>query len=168
MLVGGMGGSARPSFPMNLIGRYQSHLRRCFESWRETIDHAPLHLSLHGIKIHIRDLVLKCIIGINPEERVKRQEVNINITIYADLAQAARSDCMAHTVDYKAIKKQVVALVETSSFFLVERLASGIADVCLAHRRVRAVRVCVEKPGALRYARTVGIELLRRRRVTRR
>ena len=114
-------------------------------------------------RIHIRDLKLRCIIGINPEERRKKQDVDINITLHADLRDAAESDSMADTVDYKAIKAKVVAEVEDSSFFLLERLADRIAQICLSDPRVMTARVLIEKPGALRFARTVGVEIVRDR-----
>ena len=111
--------------------------------------------------IHIRDLALRCIIGINDDERVNRQDVVINITLWADLRQACRSDDIHDTVDYKAVKQSVLRLVENSSFLLVEKLAQQIADTCLEAPRVERVRIQVEKPGALRFTRTVGIDIVR-------
>ena len=112
-------------------------------------------------EIHIRDLLLRCIIGIYDEERHEKQDVNINISMFADLRKAGQTDDIADTVDYKTIKKDVISMVEDSSFFLVERLAESIADVCLEDERVQRVRVCVAKPGALRFARTVEIAIER-------
>jgi dihydroneopterin aldolase/D-erythro-7,8-dihydroneopterin triphosphate epimerase len=112
-------------------------------------------------RIHIRDLTARCIVGINPDERVSKQDVVINLTLHADLRKAGRTDDIADTVDYKAVKQKVLALVEGSSFMLVERLAEAIAEVCLAQAGVRRVRVLVEKPAALRFARTVGVEIVR-------
>jgi len=114
-------------------------------------------------QIHIRDLALRCIIGVYDEERRDKQDVDINITLYADLRAAGKSDDIADTVDYKAIKKRVVAMVEQSSFLLVERLAERVAEICLGDERVEQVRVSVEKPAALRFARTVGVEIVRGR-----
>ena len=112
-------------------------------------------------RIHIRDLLLRCIIGLYDWEREKKQDVLINITLYADLGTACRTDRIEDTVDYKAIKKRVVEMVESSSYMLVERLAQEIADICLEHPRVQRVKVLVDKTGALRYARSVGIEIIR-------
>ncbi len=117
----------------------------------------------HLDRIHIRDLRLRCIIGINPEERDKKQDVEINITLWADLRQAARTDRIEDTVDYKALKLKLVELIEGSSDFLIERLAQRVADICLADAKVRRVRVLIEKPAALRFARTVGVEIERER-----
>lgn len=121
--------------------------------------------SLSGLdRLFITDLSVRCIIGINPDERTHRQDVIINLELYADLRRSARSDSIGDTVNYKTIKDEVIAMVESSSFFLVERLAEGIADICLRSPLVVAAKVRVEKPGALRFARSVGIEILRERR----
>jgi len=114
-------------------------------------------------RIHIRDLALRCIVGVYPEERREKQDVTIHLTLHADLRRACQSDRLEDTVDYKTLKKQVVALVEGSRFMLVERLAESIAGVCLRNRRIRRVDVRVEKPSALRFARTVDVELSRGR-----
>jgi len=114
-------------------------------------------------EIHIRDVLLRCILGVYEWERENEQDVLINITLYADLRTAGRTDRLEDTVDYKAIKKKVVAMVESSSYTLVERLAERVAEICLEHPRVQRVRVAVDKPGALRFARSVAIEILRER-----
>jgi D-erythro-7,8-dihydroneopterin triphosphate epimerase len=114
-------------------------------------------------KIYITDLLLRCIIGLNDSERTHKQDVLINIILYADLSLPCITDRIEDSIDYKQIKKQVIALVETSSFYLVERLADSIAQICLAHPFVKAVCARVDKPGALRYAKSVGIEIFRMR-----
>jgi FolB domain-containing protein len=115
-------------------------------------------------KLHIRDLMLRCIIGLNDWEREKKQDVLINITLYADLTTACQSDRIEDTVDYKAIKQKVVDMVESSSYMLVERLAQEIADICLENPKVQRVKVMIDKTGALRFARSVGVEIMRERR----
>ena len=112
-------------------------------------------------KIHIRDLLIRCIVGIFDWEREKKQDVLINITLYADLKTACQTDRIEDTVDYKAIKQKVVNMVESSSYMLVERLAERVAEICLENPQVQQVRVLVDKTGALRYARSVGIEIVR-------
>lgn len=112
-------------------------------------------------QIHIRELGFRCIIGINEEERREKQDVGVNITLSADLHRACRSDRIEDTIDYKALKKEILAMGEQSQFNLIEALAQRIADLCLANNRVRRVRVCVEKPAALRFAKTVAVEIVR-------
>ena len=114
-------------------------------------------------KIFIRDLACRCIVGINPDERKNKQDVIINIILYADLRAAGESDRIEDTVDYKRVKKDVIRLVEDSSFYLLEHLASRVADVCLASPRVDRVQVEVDKPGALRFARSVAVSVMRDR-----
>jgi len=114
-------------------------------------------------RIYIRDLGVRCILGIYPDERRNKQDVLINIALHADLSQACTSDCIEDTVDYKAIKQRVLAMVETSEHFLVERLAQRVADLCLEDPRVERAEVTVDKPGALRFARSVGVHVVRER-----
>lgn len=112
-------------------------------------------------QIHIRDLTVRCIVGVNPDERNNKQDINIHITLYTDLRQAGSSDDLKDTVDYKAVKQNVYQAVEASSDLLIERLAERIAHICLFYEKVEAVRVVLEKPGALRFAKTVAVEIYR-------
>lgn len=114
-------------------------------------------------RITIRELAARCIIGIKDWERKKPQEISISVTLHADLAEACRSDDIGDTVDYKQLKQQILAFVEDSRFFLIERLAAGVAELCLAQPRVERVDVVVDKLGALRFARSVAVALTRER-----
>ena len=116
-------------------------------------------------KIIIRDLSLRTIIGTFPEERREKQDVIFNLELYTDLSRAGRSDALEDTVDYKSLKKQLIAMVEAAQFLLLERLAEAAAELCLTDARIRAVRITVDKPGALRFARSAAVEIFRRRRV---
>ncbi len=112
-------------------------------------------------KIHIRDLSLRCIIGIFDNERLEKQDVIINVTLHCDLSQACNSDDFNDTVDYKTVKKKIMKMVEESNFLLIEALAGAVADICLEFEKVKQVDVTVEKPGALRFVRTVDVEISR-------
>ncbi len=114
-------------------------------------------------RIEIRDLLLRGILGINPEEREKAQDILINLTLFADLRPAGRSDDIADTPNYRTITKRIIEHVERVGRYTVEALAADIAELCLADPRVERVQVRVEKPGALRFARSVGVEIQRRR-----
>ncbi len=111
--------------------------------------------------IHIKDMPLRCVIGIYDEERLKKQDVIVNITMYADLARAAASDDIADTIDYKTIEERISSMVKKSQFHLVERLAAEVAQICLGNRAVQKVDVRIDKPGALSFARSVAVEITR-------
>lgn len=113
--------------------------------------------------IEIKDLLLRTIVGVNAEERVNRQDVLINLALFVDTRSAGESDAIEQTVDYKRITKRVIETVERSQFYLVEKLAAEIAALCLEDPRVLRVRVSVEKPGAVRFARSVGVTIERSR-----
>ena len=114
-------------------------------------------------RIVISDLVARCIIGVDPEERREKQDVIINVVLSADLSNAGKSDRFEDAIDYRAVKKRIVKMVEASQYYLVEALAERVAAICLEHPAVEQVEVAVEKPFALRFARSVGVEITRGR-----
>ncbi len=114
-------------------------------------------------KIYIRDLRLRTIIGIFPEERREKQDLIFNIELSCDLSKAGRTDDLDDTVDYKSLKKEIISLVEKSSYKLIESLAEAIADCCLKPQKVEGVKVTLDKPGALRFTRSVAVEIERNR-----
>lgn len=120
-------------------------------------------IPVHNDKIYIRGLALRCIIGINHDERIEKQDVIINIVLYTDTRKAGQSDNLEDSVDYKMVKKAVLSLVEESTFLLIEKLAEEVAKVCLVDSKVQKVNVTVDKPGVLRYTRSVAVEIVRTR-----
>jgi FolB domain-containing protein len=112
-------------------------------------------------RIRIHDLAVRCIVGIRDWERTTRQGVLINVTLYADLSEACRTDEIIKTIDYKLVKDRIIKAVEDSEFQLVEGLAQEVAGICLSEPRVERVDVTVDKPGALRFARSVAVEITR-------
>ncbi len=112
-------------------------------------------------QVFITDLVARGIIGINDWEREKPQEILINIILFADLSQAGESDAIEDCVNYRTVAKKVLAHAESAKRFTVEALAADLAKICLEMPSVHKVRVRVEKPGASRFARSVGVEIER-------
>lgn len=107
--------------------------------------------------------MLRCILGLSAEERREKQDVLINLILWTDLGPAAASDSIENTVDYSALKKWIIALGEGSQYHLAETLADRIATLCLEQSAVQQVQVTVEKPTALRFAHSVGVEIIRGR-----
>jgi D-erythro-7,8-dihydroneopterin triphosphate epimerase len=115
-------------------------------------------------KVLIRDLLVRGIIGINPEERKNRQDVLVNIVMEADTRSAAASDNIDDAVNYRSVAKAVITHVENGQPRLVERLAQELSDVCFTTApNIEAVEVTVEKPGAVRFASSVGVKIYRTR-----
>ncbi len=115
-------------------------------------------------KIIIRDLSVRCIIGINEEERSIKQDVVINVVMHADLSVPGRTDSFGDALDYRAVKKRIYDMASASSYKLIEALAEKTADLCLEDKGVESVCVTIDKPGALRFARSVAVEITRNRR----
>lgn len=115
-------------------------------------------------KISIRELMARCRVGVTVAERRKAQDILVTVTLEADLRRACRSDRLADSVDYKAIKLDILADLEKKPFNLIERVAQRVADIAMRDQRVERVTVVVQKPGALRHARCSEVEIVRERR----
>lgn len=112
-------------------------------------------------KVIIKDLLIRGIIGINDWERKNPQDILINIEITADLSKAGKSDNVEDSVNYRTVSKKIIAHTETVGRLTVEALAADIAKLCLAEPGALQAKVRVEKPGAVRFARSVGVEIER-------
>ncbi len=112
-------------------------------------------------RIIIKELLVRCVLGVDDEERRELQDVLITVTLHADLRKAGQSDRLEDAIDYRAIKKEVLAAAEGSRHRLIETLAERIATLCLAHAGVLRADVLVEKPGSLRFARSAAVEISR-------
>lgn len=114
-------------------------------------------------QVFITDLIARGIIGINDWEREKRQEIRFNITMFGDFRKAGESDDIRDCINYSTVAKKVLSLAETVQRFTVEALAADVARLCLEEAGVQKVRVRVEKPGAVRFSSSVGVEIERER-----
>lgn len=112
-------------------------------------------IFLHGLKID-------CVIGIWDWERKIRQSVIVDLDMGFDIRRAAKSDSIDDTLNYKAVAKRLQNFVGTSQFQLVETMAERIAAILLAEFQLDWVRVRINKHGAVRGARDVGVIIERR------
>jgi len=112
--------------------------------------------------IEIDELRLRCVLGISREERRDRQEVVIGLRIGTDARPAEVIDCVDAVWNYRTATKAVIAHVECSAYLTVEKLASEIARILVVDHAAPWVQVRVHKPGALRFAGSVGVVIYRR------
>ncbi len=114
-------------------------------------------------KIFIQELKIPCLIGIFDWERKKKQIVSINIEFPSSILKAAKTDNIKDAVDYKKIAKRTIEFVSQSKFYLIEALIERLAALLLKEFELSEVTLQIEKPGAIRGAKTVGIKITRRR-----
>ena len=112
-------------------------------------------------KIFIEDLMVRGIIGISEKERSRPQDIVINATLYTDISKGSISDDIEDCVNYRTVAKTIIAHIQKVSRFTVEALAADIADICLKTYNVQKVKIKVEKPGAVRFSKSVGVEITR-------
>jgi len=111
--------------------------------------------------IEIDNLRLRCIIGFSPHERKDRQDVVISLRIGTDAHKAGQTDNPDDTFNYRTVTKAIIQHVEGSAYYLVEKLATEIARICVVDHRALYVQVRVHKPGALRFSDSVGVVIER-------
>ena len=111
--------------------------------------------------VFIRDLQIETVIGIYDWERKVRQIISLDIDMASDIRKAAGSDNIEDTLSYKTVAKRVIAFVEQSKFELVEALAEKICEIILEEFEVPWVRLTLNKPGAVRGSKSVGVMIER-------
>jgi D-erythro-7,8-dihydroneopterin triphosphate epimerase len=109
--------------------------------------------------IRIKNLLVRTIIGFNPEERVNRQDVIINLEITVDVSRAISTDHPEEIFNYKAITKEVIAFVSESKFNLLEKLTHEVLQLVMQDERVIWAKIEIDKPHALRFSESVSVEL---------
>ena len=112
-------------------------------------------------KIFINDLQVETVIGIFDWEREIKQTISINLEMEFDISKAAKSDDINDSLDNKKVRKRIISLCEKADSYLVENLIEKIAQVVLKEFPVSKVTVSLEKPGALRGSKSVGIKITR-------
>jgi dihydroneopterin aldolase len=115
-------------------------------------------------RIFLRDLRTEAIIGIFDWERKVKQTLSLDLEMPADIRRAARTDRIEDTLNYKAVAKRVLAFVEASEYQLVETLAEQVARTCLREFDLDWIKVTLNKPGAIRGSRDVGVMIERTRK----
>jgi FolB domain-containing protein len=116
-------------------------------------------------KIIIKNILARGIIGIHDWEREKSQDILINIDLFTAIRNADTHDDISECIDYSKVTKKVMNLAENAKRFTLEALAEDIAQLCLEDPRVLKTTVRVEKPGAVRFSQSVGVEIDRIRNI---
>lgn len=119
--------------------------------------------SVQNDRIFLRGLTTECIIGFIDWERQVPQKVVIDLEMPCDCARAAERDEVADTCDYKLVAKRILTYVEASEFRLLETLAHRLALTLIEEFALAWVRISINKPGAIRHSRDVGVSIERRR-----
>ena len=114
-------------------------------------------------RVFIENLTVETVIGIFDWEREIRQTVSIDLEMDYDISQAAASDSIEDTLNYKAVAKRLIRFVEKSEFKLVEALAEHCAQIVLNEFPVERLKLKLSKPGAVRGSSAVGVMIERSR-----
>ena len=115
--------------------------------------------------IRIKDLSLRTFIGFKPHEKKYKQDILVNIEIEVDSRKSEKSDSFKERdfFDYRNLSKSLIQLIEESKYDLLEALVKRVLDEIMLNNLVKRAKVEIEKPNALRYSRSVSIEISQER-----
>ncbi len=111
--------------------------------------------------IHIEQLKINCIVGVNEWERKVRRHIIVDLTLETNAAKAAKKDNIEDAIDYITVSERVTRFVQASSYLLIETLAEKIANVVLGEFPISRIRLKLSKPGAISNAKSVSVSIER-------
>ena len=114
-------------------------------------------------KVFIKDLMVRGVIGISERERAQPQDIVINVSLFTENTKGGKTDNIEDCVNYRTVAKTIIKHIQETARFTVEALAEDIASICLETKSVSKALVRVEKPGAVRFSRSVGVEIERQK-----
>ncbi|MCE5272379.1 dihydroneopterin aldolase [bacterium] len=115
------------------------------------------------VSLKIKNLRLRCVIGLNDWEREKKQDVVLNVELKYEAGAALAGDVVEEAVDYKKVSKRIITAVEATSYRMLESLAAAVLELVMQEPRVTEATVEVDKPHSLRFADSVSASLSARR-----
>ncbi|WP_415893418.1 dihydroneopterin aldolase [Neptuniibacter sp. PT8_73] len=107
--------------------------------------------------VYIRELEVETIIGIYDWEREIRQRINLDLDMGTDIRQAANTEDVDNTLNYKTVSDRLIEFIEQSEFQLVETMAEQIAEIVMTEFGVKWLCLRLGKPGAVPQAKDVGV-----------
>ncbi len=112
-------------------------------------------------QVIIKDLLCRGVIGITDQDRAQPQDILVNVVLFTDTQRAAQTDSIDDCVNYRTVAKKILAFIDQARRHTVEALANDLVQICLSEPGVQKVRLRVEKPGAVRFSKSVGVEIER-------
>jgi dihydroneopterin aldolase len=102
------------------------------------MEHFKDSIFIEGLKVQGKH-------GVMEQERKVEQEFEIDVRMEVDTKVAAQSDKLAHALDYAPVKERIVEIIQTNSFYLIERLVDTIAAEILKDKRISKVELTIRK-----------------------
>ena len=109
-------------------------------------------------KIIVKDLILLLSVGIHQFEKLKRQKVKFNIEITTD--PNLKSDIKS-IVNYESVINDIKKLTKKSHFELLESLSESIFDRIFRNKKIKKIKLKIEKLEIIKETTSVGIEVIK-------
>ena len=114
-------------------------------------------------KVLITDLTLLMSIGIHKFEKIKKQEVKLNININISPSLFPDENKLNSIVNYETIIKNITKIAKKKHFELLETLAEDIFAELFKDRNINKIILKIEKTEIIKNTSSVGIEITKKR-----
>ena len=113
--------------------------------------------------VFIKDFVVQEIIGIHEHEKLKKQKIKFNIVLDVNQSTIPNEQDIKSIVDYEKITIELESLTKNKKYNFLESLAEDSFKEIFKDERINSVKIKIEKPDAIKNAKSVGVEVFKSR-----
>ena len=114
--------------------------------------------------VFIKNFIIKEIIGIHEHEKIKKQKIKFNIVLDVNQSSVPDEKNIKSIVDYEKITNKLENLTRSKKYNFLESLAEDSFKEIFADERIKSVTIKIEKPEAIKNAKSVGVEVFKTRK----
>jgi len=114
--------------------------------------------------VFIKDFIIEEIIGIHKHEKIKKQKIKFNIVLDINQSSIPDEKDIKSIVDYEKITKKIENLTKSKKYNFLESLAEDSFKEIFEDKRINSVTIKIEKPEAIKKAKSVGVEIFKTRK----
>jgi len=114
--------------------------------------------------VFIKDFIIEEIIGFYKHEKEKKQKIIFNIVLDIDQSSLPDEKDIKSIVDYEKITNKLENLTKSKKYNFLESLAEDSFKEIFEDKRINSIKIKIEKPEAIKNARSVGVEVFKTRK----
>ena len=114
--------------------------------------------------VFIKDFIIDEIIGFYEHEKIKKQKIKFNIVLGVNQNSIPNEGNIKSIVDYEKITNKLKNLTKSKKYNFLESLAEDSFKEIFEDKRINSVTIKIEKPEAIKNAKSVGVEVFKTRK----
>ncbi|KIW97731.1 dihydroneopterin aldolase [Cladophialophora bantiana CBS 173.52] len=126
------------------------------------VDKSVLETDTSSLTVTVKQIACICIIGVNPQERIYKQTLLIDISVpIADPALGVGALEEHYTAALHDMVQTVCERVAGSAYHTIESLATAVAQIVTVNYGHTVAKVRIEKPNAITPIEAAAVEITR-------